>query len=261
MNPSNRLAPPRPGGASPVADSSGRKIVLKQVPPECLIHGKLRDGIAERLQRFQQAAHPRLANLTAVSLVGDQTFLSWEFVEGKSLAEISADLPEEDVYRVLRELIDAVDALHGLGLVHGKLHGGNIIVGNDGVYLTDASPMLFTDPEVDVAAVAQLMAEIFQQRGFIPRAPMGNRIRRPGTAAPTLRSLASQLDGAYLPPSAQRVAAERVKRNNLIWAIVLVLLAIAAAAAVVGYLHRGNPGLLQSDATDVPIPRAMNRCA
>lgn len=214
--------------------SAAAEVVLRELPAECLEQGQLRDGIAERLERLQQAAHPRLANLLGVRQIDDHFYLAWQAINGRPLAEVVDDLSEQEIHRLLGDLIDAVEGLHLLGLVHGDLNVGNIIVASDGVYLTDASPLLWTDPERDVRTVT----EIFHRCGMAA----------PADDQPiTLRRLASFLDGAYVPRSAAgRESAVRLKRNNFIWAILLLLLAIAAAVAISWYVHRPAGGMLQS---------------
>ncbi|HWB54930.1 MAG TPA: hypothetical protein VG722_12080, partial [Tepidisphaeraceae bacterium] len=65
-----------------------------------------------------------------------------------------------------------------------------------------------------------------------------------------LRQLASYLDGAYIPNrSAGKVSAVRLKHNNLIWAIVLIVCGLIVAASIAWYFRSRRPEMLQSAVT------------
>ena len=70
---------------------------------------------------------------------------------------------------VLRELVLAIDLLHMQGLVHGALIGSNIIVTYGGaVRLTHISPLIYTDPKVDIECIwnlVELAADQLGERG------------------------------------------------------------------------------------------------
>jgi hypothetical protein len=89
--------------------------------------------------------------------------LVWERVEGQPLSEyLASSVADDSRLRTLaRELIANVEAMHALGIVHGAIHGRNVIVTpRGGVKLTHVSPLLHTDPQVDVEAVVSLLAEL-----------------------------------------------------------------------------------------------------
>src|SRR5690242_13218819 len=112
-------------------DSSGRKIVLKALPPDCLLEGQLNPNIAERLRRVREIAMTDIANLRGVERVGDRAFLVWDFVEGIRFNDFAAT--HSDAYvKLARELLHTVGHFHATGLVHGALHGGNVLVDSTG---------------------------------------------------------------------------------------------------------------------------------
>lgn len=208
-------------------------ILLRELPAEALHQGQLRDGIRERLERLQQAPHPRLANLLDVREIAGRHYLAWQAIDGKSLGE---DLSDDDLYRTLREMIDAIEGLHQLGLVHGNLRPENVILAQNGVYLTDASALLWTDEQKDIEAAAKIVADILGRRGVDIR---GENLR-------SLRAMAAFLDGGYLPDLSGSVSENRWQRGTLAWAVLLLLLGIGFAAAVAWYFHHGAPRMLQS---------------
>lgn len=216
-------------------------VELQPIPPEAMENGTLRDGIAERLERLRQAPHARLAHLLDVREMDGKWFLAWEKIPGRSLADSSVTFPEDRLYGALGELIDAVEGLHQLGLVHGNLRSENVMIADDGVYVTNASPLLWTDEQIDIAAVGKIMRETLQ----------GRRLPVPGPDMQSLRALAAFLDGGYLPDVTDDGQTKRLDRRALAWAIVLLLLAITLAAAIAWYFQRPTAQRFQSAAFHV----------
>ncbi|HEY1683907.1 MAG TPA: hypothetical protein VGG19_04015 [Tepidisphaeraceae bacterium] len=215
------------------ATSSQQPELLSPVPTECFENGLLRDGIPERLERLQQAPHPRLANLLGLRKINDQFYLAWQPIPGKSLAD---PLPEDDLYRALRQMIDALEGLHQLGLVHGNLQPKNIIIIPDGVFLTDASPLLWTDEQKDIDAAVQITRDLLR--------PAGAELPEQHTRS--LRSLAAFLDGGYLPDLSGPASPSRLQIRTLSLAIALLIAALAIAGIVAWYFHHNTPRMLQS---------------
>ena len=218
------------------------EIIYRPMPPECFTGQQLRDGIAERLERLQQAAHPHLANLLGIQFEEGKAFIAWEASDGRAWAEVVDQVSDDQLRRIMRNLIGAVESLHALGLVHGDLNPRNIYVANDEVCLSEASPLLLTDPQIDVLAVAGILRDALQRRKMTQMAAAlhGKQL--------TLRNIASLLDGAYVPlGSAEDETNLKLKRNTLVWAIVLALLAIVAAMLVRWYMLRPGSGIIQSD--------------
>jgi hypothetical protein len=218
------------------------EVVLRELPRESMENGHLREGIAERLERLQQAAHPHLANLIGLREVEGKFYLAWQKVDGRTLAEASGELSEDAVYRALREFIDAVEGLHQLGLVHGDLRTENIIVAEDGIYLTDASALLWTDDQMDVKAAEQIVRSVLQERG-LPGPLEGTK---------SLRALAAFLDGGYVPEFASERGGEKnIDRRILAWAIVLMLLAGAVAGVIAWHFRAAGGKMVESNVMEV----------
>lgn len=99
--------------------------------------------------RASQVAHPGLVRVldagvdTRPGRSADVAFLVREWVEGEPLdAHLSrvGALSALDAADVLRQVADALTAAHRGGLVHGRVHPGNVLVGVGGrVRLTDAA--------------------------------------------------------------------------------------------------------------------------
>ena len=136
-----------------VRDSSQRQLVIKALPDDCLRHGQLHPSVQDRLARFRELPLMTFASLIGVERFRGRFVTVSEYVRGVSLS----DAAPADRRRVLESLRHTVAALHGMGLVHGGLHGGNVIVDERGeLRVIDPSPLLHDDPAEDLAALDRL---------------------------------------------------------------------------------------------------------
>ena len=164
-----------PEGESALAlAAGGRRVVLKRLDPDCLLRSdanpKLHATIRDRLARVRELAHARVANLYGVEHDRGIVYLVWEYVEGRPLEDWAIGEQRRPSQRELllasRELILTVEALHARGIVHGAIHGRNVIVDPQGkLKLTHVSPLLYSEPRHDIDSIADLFGHIAQQRG------------------------------------------------------------------------------------------------
>jgi len=134
-------------------DATGRRLVLKRLPNDCLRGGKLHPAIRDRLERFRELPLVTFATLIGVERWGDEVVTVSEYIDGRPLSSAAPD----ECPRLLKALRHTIGALHALGLVHGQLHEGNVVVDRAGaVRVLDPSPLLHDDPGVDLAALDRL---------------------------------------------------------------------------------------------------------
>ena len=117
---------------------TGERVALKMLLPNA--SGPAADDAAARmrreadlLSRLAALSHPCLPRLHARSAVDDcDPWLALEFVEGATLADRIAQGPitMERSISWVRDLADALDACHQIGVVHRDLKPGNIILGS-----------------------------------------------------------------------------------------------------------------------------------
>lgn len=145
----------------------GRTVVLKKIDPDCLIGKSLHPVVRDRLTRVRELAHASVANLFGVEREGENAYLMWEYADGVRLDFYAeADHSLREVAAVMRELVLAVDLLHMQGIVHGALIGSNVIVtAGKAVRLTHISPLIYTDPAVDIECVMNLLDLAAEQLG------------------------------------------------------------------------------------------------
>jgi len=133
-----------------LARDGTRQVVLKKLEADCLLGRELHPSINERLARVRELAHMQVATLHGVERDGENVYLVWDYVDGKILERpVNAGLT--------RELALAIQSLHARGIVHGALHERNIFVKDGRLILTHISPLLFSDPAEDLAALAVLL--------------------------------------------------------------------------------------------------------
>jgi serine/threonine protein kinase/Tol biopolymer transport system component len=138
----------------------GREVALKALP-DAVAHDP------DRVARFRREAqilatlnHPLVASIYGVEESGSAPVLILELVEGVTLAERIAArrLTLEDVWRIARQISEALEAAHQQGIVHRDLKPANIKLRPDGAVkvldfgLARALDPVPSDPEPNAAA-------------------------------------------------------------------------------------------------------------
>src|SRR6185437_10400840 len=106
--------------------------------------------------------HPHIVPIYAAGEEGDLLFLAMRYVEGYDLRELidaTEHMDDERALNVIGQIADALDAAHGLGLVHRDVKPGNILIGAGEVehaYLCDFG----------LARHATTIASLTSDRGF-----------------------------------------------------------------------------------------------
>lgn len=173
----------------------GRGIVLKRMEDDCILKGQLHPAVRDRLGRVREVAHGGVANLFGVERDAGAAWLVWEYVEGEPFDRYAAhaDRSLRQLAVVGRDVALAVDLLHTQGIVHGALHGGNVIVTPaDAVRITHVSPLLYDDPDEDATAVVVMLVSAVALRGG-ENSSLGWLLARARDERISLRALAARL--------------------------------------------------------------------
>jgi serine/threonine protein kinase len=227
----------------------GRGVTLKKLDPDCLYRGLLHPDVHDRLSRVRELAHTGVANLFGVGKNGEDAWLIWEYVEGKTLSQHAREYcrSPRDLMLLVRELVLTVESLHLQGIVHGSLNGQNAIVTPDGtIRLTHISPLLYIDPADDAEAIEQTVGLMLEERG--ERAgPLGRLLAEASESKMSLRGLASRIaaladsrDVAPIPPSAAAREERRTRKRAVFGAVVVALTGVGVAYTV--WHATGTPG-------------------
>jgi hypothetical protein len=220
-----------PGTSWLASGSAGRKVVLKVLDADCMLRGQLHASVRDRLNRVRELAHVGVANLLGVEK-GDQVYLVWEYVEGRIWNEWIADASSKELrVAAAQELILAVELLHAQGIVHGALHGNNIIVNPQGnVRLTHISPLLYDDPRQDEEAIAQLLRE------YVPTTEGDDR-----SNLARLREVLQGVGVSHANPPAQSEAGAGIRKRALVAAAATTLLGAGITYGVIKWVHHRSP--------------------
>jgi tRNA A-37 threonylcarbamoyl transferase component Bud32 len=222
------------------SDPSSRQVVLKDLPPDCLLEGQLNPNIAERLRRVREISMTNVANLRGVERVDDRIVLVWDFVEGVPLDTYVAD-PSRDLPRLVRELVHTVEQFHSTGLVHGALHSGNVLVDMAGrLKLIDVSPLLFLDPAKDEAAVLEMCRKLVNLR---QDPQLAAAVVEASNSRSPMQILSARMSASSFEvgPPTHRV---RIRRRTLLAALVTIVIGIGLTIAIDRHVHRNQPILL-----------------
>jgi serine/threonine protein kinase len=229
------LRSPAPHTYVALADG-GREVLLKPLDTDCLLHGQLHPSIKERLARVRELALKSAANLRGIERDRQGVFLVWEFIEGQTLESDAPSLSTSQLTSLMREVVLSVEALHQAGIVHGAMHARNVIIDRAGrPRLTHISPLLFSDPAVDDAAVRSMLLMLIQERTDLDQS-----ISAVLQSAASLRQIASKLVLAATDASEPSTfdADDRGRRKRM------TLLALAVA--VTGILVALSVGLISA---------------
>jgi hypothetical protein len=109
-----------------------RTVAVKHVLSTDRGHGPER---VERLRReadfLAQLNHPHVVTLFDVVQEGTEWCLVMEYIPSGSLAD-QGMLPPGQAARLGVQIVDALEAVHGAGLIHGDIKPGNVLVTEDG---------------------------------------------------------------------------------------------------------------------------------
>ncbi len=213
-------------------DVSSNIVVLKKLDEDCLHRQQLHPSIRDRLAKVRELPHARLATLRGVERWQGVPCQVWTWLDGETWDDATAK-PIENFGVLASALVEAVDAMHELGIVHGNLHGRNIIVRPDRqVWLTDVSPYLYTDPAADIAAVVRILDEALPRLPEKPAERLSHLLDEASAGRFTLRDLARSLRELEADDAADGVIETASNRKYRVTSIVAALLVLLLGAGI-----------------------------
>ncbi|GAA2635768.1 protein kinase family protein [Paractinoplanes durhamensis] len=150
-------------------DSAGRQVwrgvdVVLRRPVAVVLRYPGGDSATEMLQAAVDASrviHPNLVGVYDAIDEGARAYVVREWVDGESLRELVAEEGPLDPARataIAHAIADALAAVHATGMIHGNVHPGTTLIGDDGrVVLADARADSADNAEDDMRAVGGLI--------------------------------------------------------------------------------------------------------
>ena len=111
-----------------------RKVAIKVLSPELFKIDKARSRFAREAKLAASISHPNVATIHEIDEQEGLSFIAMEFVEGSTLKDLlsSGPLPLPQVFSIGRQVCNALEAAHDLGIVHRDIKSSNIMVTPNG---------------------------------------------------------------------------------------------------------------------------------
>ncbi|WP_419188496.1 serine/threonine-protein kinase [Stieleria bergensis] len=95
---------------------------------------ELRDRFQAEARRLAKLNHPNVVRIYDVGKVGGQPYFVMEYLEGITLSRRlrRSSVSMDTAIAILRRLLNGLNAVHSLGMVHRDIKPGNVILGLDG---------------------------------------------------------------------------------------------------------------------------------
>ncbi len=122
----------------------GRKVALKVIADHLTVDAEFRERFVDEARNTSAIDHSHVVPLYDFGEVDGLLYIAMRFVDGSDLASLIKDGPisPERTLRLIGQVADALDMLHGRGLVHLDIKPANMLVtqqesANEHVYLAD----------------------------------------------------------------------------------------------------------------------------
>jgi eukaryotic-like serine/threonine-protein kinase len=112
----------------------GRDVALKLLPDVLANNAERRSRLEQEARAIASLDHPSIVTIYSVEYDQDVVFITMQFVQGRTLAEMihSAGMEPRVLLNIAVSIADAISAAHQKGIVHRDLKPSNIMVDNEG---------------------------------------------------------------------------------------------------------------------------------
>jgi len=113
----------------------GKKVALKKMREELAINPREKERFLKEARRVAELHHPHIVDIYDVIEEGNDIYLVFEFVAGKTIEEILNEkrkIEVKEAIEIIKQVCEALKYAHSKGIIHRDIKPSNIIVDNSG---------------------------------------------------------------------------------------------------------------------------------
>ena len=219
----------------------GREVAIKVLPQHRAATPEMRARLEREARTISQLNHPHICTLYDVGHHDGTDYLVMELIEGETLAHRleKGPLPLAEVLRLGRQIAEALDRAHRVGVVHRDLKPGNVMLTKGGAKLMDFGLARATGLAGDPASGSMLATMTHSPSAAAP-------LTAEGTIVGTFQYMApEQLEG------------KEADARSDIWSLGCVLYELATGARA--FAGESQASLIAAIMTGEPRPMTQLR--
>ncbi len=116
--------------------SLGRQVAVKRMRDEIKSDKRERERFISEAKLVASLHHPNIVDIYAIVEEGQDAYLIFEYVQGKTIREILSEkgrLGLSEAVSIFRSMASALDYAHARGVVHRDLKPSNVMMSDEGV--------------------------------------------------------------------------------------------------------------------------------
>ena len=232
-----------------------RTVAIKVLSPELFTNEKAKSRFTQEARLAAAISHPNVATIHEIDEQDSLSFIAMEFVRGSTLKDLlgTGPLPLAQVLFFGRQICDALEAAHGLGIIHRDIKSSNIMVTPTGrVKILDfglakaAAPASYPEAETVIASNPEAY-------------PLGNEMETPVVRETPERFLLTDQGVAVGTPrymSPEQASGRPVDPSSDIFSLGIVL--YEAASGALPFRGNSDRELLDAIQKSDPLPIHTN---